>query len=440
MKGRFAILPCAALALLAGCGERSPRAAAEAPPARAGRAEPVVLPATLAELYKSRGHRPLWVAGGSLSKDGREVLRRLATAGVEGLDPARYGVAEIEKAAEAAAGGDRAALARADLLLTRGLDAYLRDLHRPSVGMLYIDEGIAPAAPDPPALLASEAGAAAVRLNPLYEALRRGAVAWRAANPAASEGEAALVRANLERARAIPAHAGRYLIVDAGSARLWMIDGRKVEGPMRVIVGKAGMETPQMAGLIRYTTLNPYWNLPPDLARERARRVLRQGTGFLAAERIDVLSDWGDDPRVMKLSQVNWRAAAAGKVQLRMRQRPGGNNVMGEMKFMFPNELGIYLHDFPDKSLFARPDRQLSSGCVRVADAQRLARWLYGGVAPRPRGAAPEQQVDLPAPVPVYITYLTALPGPGGLVFGRDVYRRDRATLAARAAPARTRS
>jgi murein L,D-transpeptidase YcbB/YkuD len=300
--------------------------------------------------------------------------------------------------------------------------------------MLYVDEGIAPAAPDPPALLASDAGAAAVRLNPLYEALRGGAVAWRAANPGAPEREKALVRANLERARAIPAHEGRYLIVDAGSARLWMIDGRKVEGPMRVIVGKANMQTPQMAGLIRYTTLNPYWNLPPDLARERAKRVLRQGTGFLAAERIDVLSDWGDRPRVMKLSQVDWRAAAAGKVQLRMRQRPGGNNVMGAMKFVFPNELGIYLHDYPDKSLFARADRQLSSGCVRVADAQRLARWLYGGVAPQPDGSAPEQQVDLPEPVPVYITYLTALPGPGGLVFAADGYRRDRAVLARLAA------
>jgi murein L,D-transpeptidase YcbB/YkuD len=420
--------------LLTGCGEGSPRAAAEAPPARAGRAEPVVLPATLAELYKSRGHKPLWVSGAGLSKDGQQVLRRLATAEVEGLDPARYGVAEIEKAAAAASSGDRTALARADLLLTRALDAYLRDLHGPVGDMLYVDDGIAPVPPDPPALLASEAGAQAVRLNPLYEALRRGAVAWRAANPAAPEREMALVRANLERARAIPAHDGRYLIVDAGSARLWMIDGRKVEGPMRVIVGKAGMQTPQMAGLIRYTTLNPYWNLPPDLARERAKRVLRQGTGFLAAERIDVLSDWGDNPRVMKLSAVDWRAAAAGKGPAAHAAAPGGGNVMGDMKFMFPNELGIYLHDYPDKSLFQRPDRALSSGCVRVADAQRLARWLYGGAAPRPQGSAPEQQVDLPAPVPVYITYLTALPGPGRLVFREDGYRRDRPVLARLAA------
>jgi murein L,D-transpeptidase YcbB/YkuD len=109
-----------------------------------------------------------------------------------------------------------------------------------------------------------------------------------------------------------------------------------------------------------------------------------------------------------------------------MRQRPGGANVMGAIKFMLPNRLGIYLHDFPDKRLFERSDRRLSSGCVRLADAPRLARFLFGGAPPRPAGAAPEQRVDLPEPVPVYITYLTALPDPAkGVAIQRDVYARD---------------
>jgi murein L,D-transpeptidase YcbB/YkuD len=133
----------------------------------------------------------------------------------------------------------------------------------------------------------------------------------------------------------------------------------------------------------------------------------------------------------MKLSQVDWRAAAAGKIKLRMRQLPGGANVMGAMKFMMPNELGIYLHDFPEKSLFAKAERSISSGCVRVEDAARLAAWLFGGAAPQPRGGAPEQEVDLPEPVPVYLTYLTVLPAKGGgLLFTADKYRRDAAALA----------
>lgn len=97
---------------------------------------------------------------------------------------------------------------------------------------------------------------------------------------------------------------------------------------------------------------------------------------------------------------------------------------------MLPNRLGIYLHDTPNKALFGRAQRALSAGCVRVEDPERLARWLFGEAGfPAPTGL-PEERVDLPAPVPVYITYLTAAPGPDGLVFRRDVYGRDLALIA----------
>jgi murein L,D-transpeptidase YcbB/YkuD len=249
-----------------------------------------------------------------------------------------------------------------------------------------------------------------------------------------------LILANMARARVLPADGARFVLVDAAGARLWMFEGGRIAGRMRAVVGKSEMKTPAMAGLIRYTVLNPYWNMPPDLARQRARRVLREGPGFLARERIEILSDWSDGARAIPPSRVDWAAAAAGRRDLRLRQRPGGANVMGKAKFMFPNTLGIYLHDTPDKSLFARRERTASSGCIRVADAARLSRWLFGGAAPAPSGPAPEQRVDLPAPVPVYITYLTALPGPDGIVFQPDRYRRDApllAELAGKAAAAR---
>jgi murein L,D-transpeptidase YcbB/YkuD len=97
---------------------------------------------------------------------------------------------------------------------------------------------------------------------------------------------------------------------------------------------------------------------------------------------------------------------------------------MGKVKFMFPNKLGIYLHDTPDKNAFMAGQRRISSGCVRLEDADRLGRWLFKGKMPAPSGAA-EQRADLPEPVPVYITYLTAVPGPGGISFQPDVYGRD---------------
>ena len=128
---------------------------------------------------------------------------------------------------------------------------------------------------------------------------------------------------------------------------------------------------------------------------------------------------------------VDWRAVAAGKVNVRVRQLPGPDNAMGRMKFMFPNAQGIYLHDTPEKGLLGEDSRMFSGGCVRLEDAPRLARWLYGGNAPSTTSTSPEQRVDLPRPVPVYLTYLTAVPNGGSVTFLPDVYNRDRAALAA---------
>lgn len=433
MSARFALSLLAAAALT-GCGAGSDPAAKPAAAPKSA-AAPVLLAPEIADFYRERGTRPVWIADGALRREAVALAERIARAADHGLDPEVYGASELQAAIATSRSGDRQALARAELLLSRAYPAFARDLRGAGAegGMRHIDPGLEPEAPEARTLLEHAAAtqalgpeiASELRMNPLYESLRTGYAQWRASG-GGTEAEEALVRANLERARAIPAHDGRYIIVDTASARLWMIEGGKVEGPMRVIVGKPGMQTPAMAGLLRYVSLNPYWNMPPDLARDRARRVLREGSGFLARERLQILSDWGDNPRVLSPSQVDWRAVASGKTTLRLRQLPGGANVMGAVKFMMPNELGIYLHDFPDKSLFARSDRRLSSGCVRLSDAPRLARWLFRGAAPSPDGAAPEQRADLPEPVPVYITYLTVLPGAkGGLTFQPDSYARE---------------
>jgi murein L,D-transpeptidase YcbB/YkuD len=262
-------------------------------------------------------------------------------------------------------------------------------------------------------------------MNPIYEGLRRGLAS-------AGPPQQRIIRANLERARAIPANpARRHIVVDAAGARLWMFENGRVRDSMRVIVGKPSQKTPMLAGLIRFTALNPYWNIPPDLVPNRvAKHVLKEGTGFLRRDRLELLSDWSDGAHKLDPAKVNWRKVAAGRQLLRVRQLPGPGNMLGSMKFMMPNDLDIYLHDTPDKASFAQADRRLSSGCVRVEDAARLARWLFEGKPPVPTGAV-EQRVDLPEPVPVYITYLTALPaGEGRIAFQQDVYGRDAELLA----------
>jgi len=127
---------------------------------------------------------------------------------------------------------------------------------------------------------------------------------------------------------------------------------------------------------------------------------------------------------------VDWAAVVAGREHVRVRQRPGVGNMMGEVKFEFPNDFGIYLHDTPTRNLFQGADRRQSSGCIRLEDAQRLGQWLFG----RRLSAAsdrPEQRIELPQPVPVYITYLTAAPSDDGIVFRDDGYGRDTDALAA---------
>jgi len=103
---------------------------------------------------------------------------------------------------------------------------------------------------------------------------------------------------------------------------------------------------------------------------------------------------------------------------------------MGRMKFMFPNPQGVYLHDTPDRELLNEAARLFSGGCVRLEDAPRLAKWLYGESL-EIRTTAPEQPINLDRPVPVYLAYLTAVPSNGQLVFYDDIYGKDRSELAA---------
>jgi murein L,D-transpeptidase YcbB/YkuD len=118
-----------------------------------------------------------------------------------------------------------------------------------------------------------------------------------------------------------------------------------------------------------------------------------------------------------------------GSKIIRVRQLPGGGNSMGAVKYMMPNDFGIYLHDTPHKELFAEENRWVSNGCIRLEDAKRFGSWLIGGL---PRAADPDrpQRVDLQRPVPVYITYLTAAATPQGVTFRADPYRRDAAVIA----------
>lgn len=200
---------------------------------------------------------------------------------------------------------------------------------------------------------------------------------------------------------------GRYVLVDAASARLFMVENGEVRDSMRVIVGKPDAQTPTIASQIYYATLNPYWNVPEDLARKIiAPRVLKDGIGYLKANGYQVLDSFGDQANELDPRELAWKAVAAGRAAIKVRQLPGPGNSMGEVKFGFPNAHGIFLHDTPKKELFHSAERALSNGCVRLEDAPRLARWLLGRDPEALDADVPEQHVALPRAMPIYITYL----------------------------------
>jgi murein L,D-transpeptidase YcbB/YkuD len=237
-----------------------------------------------------------------------------------------------------------------------------------------------------------------------------------------------LIIINMERAKRLPApeEQSKYVLVDSGDARLSMWEnGRKVD-EMKIIVGKSETATPMMAAYIKYASVNPYWNVPPELVRHLiGPRIVKQGISYLTIREYQVLSDYSPDAKLIDPASVDWQAVVDGREEVRLRRLPSPANSMGMMKFMLPNYFGIYLHDSPEKEHFTKNELWISNGCVRVEDYKRLAKFLFDGIVPKGDDPKVEKEVDLPKPIPVYMTYLTVQPTADGVRFLEDHYGRD---------------
>ena len=426
----FQGMSSAALAMGLAAAPLSPAQAAPAAQA----AKPALAGQSVADFYRARGNAPLWLtpAAGDAAQ---QLITLLSTASFDGLDPGRYPVASLQAAIQSASSGDKKAVRNADAQLSDAFAAYVRDLrHDPDIGILYVDPDLKPAAPSPLVALLTAASAPSLAdymrnmgwMNPIYGELR----AAIATHNYADDHELKLLEINLERARALPSGKGRYILVNAAQQRLYTYENGQVLDSMRVVVGKPKYPTPMMTAWVRFASLNPYWFVPPDLAAERiAPNVVKRGLKYLDELGYQVLSEWDAKATIIDPKTIDWKGVADGKVEVRIRQLPGPHNSMGRMKFMFPNEAGVYLHDNPERELFEQAARLYSGGCVRLEDAARLGHWLFGYDLVW-EGAATEQMVPLRDPVPVYITYLTAMPSGTSIAYFDDVYGRDAQRLA----------
>lgn len=382
--------------------------------------------------FYGRKGRALWLTNDDHRLAAARLVEILKRAPIDGLAEGPSLAASVQSAI---AGGSLEDDARISLAWLK----YLRVLAAPVPGVEYGDPALEPKKPNPKlaleALAAAPSMAAEVTrvaaVNPFYSTLREAALA----NGAAEDPH---VQATLARLRLVPGK-GKVILVDTANQRLMMVEDGNVVDTMKVVVGKVKSPTPLIAGSIHYVTLNPYWNIPLDVVKRRiAPLVIKRGTSYLKAARYVTTNRWGVGAELVDPATIDWKAVAAGEATAYLRQMPGPNNMMGKMKFGFPNAEDIFLHDTPHRELFKKSARNLSMGCVRLEQAPKLGEWLLGSPPVPGNDNDPEQQVALAAGVPVYTLYLTANVDDGKIVFADDIYGFDKpgAALAATGAAA----
>jgi len=241
------------------------------------------------------------------------------------------------------------------------------------------------------------------------------------------------IDANLERLRWLPANLGsRFIVVNIPAFSLYGYVGGERVLTMRVVVGDelVSRRTPIFADTMEYVEFGPYWNVPRSIAVNELLPKVRRDRSYLKRNGFQLLRGWGDDAPVVDAATLS--DAALFSSRYRLRQLPGPNNALGRVKFMFPNDYNIYLHDTPAQLLFDEANRAHSHGCVRVADPPALAEFVLHDRADwsddRIRAALAagrRVRATVRPGVPVYLVYLTAFVRDGEVAFRDDIYSRD---------------
>ena len=239
------------------------------------------------------------------------------------------------------------------------------------------------------------------------------------------------VVANMERWRWLPHDLGRrYVWVNIPEFQLRVVTAAgEVTHTTRVVVGTPSNQTPVFSDQMEHIVVNPYWNVPSSIATKEMLPKIQNDPEYFQRRNYEIVQQVGKKTQVIDPASIDWSAVEAGKLPFRFRQPPGSGNALGRIKFMFPNQHAVYLHDTNSRGLFKRDYRAFSHGCVRVDDPLAFAdavfaeqpdwnsdrlKKLFGGR---------EQTIKLDEHLPVHITYFTARVDDGGkLVLLNDLY------------------
>jgi murein L,D-transpeptidase YcbB/YkuD len=238
--------------------------------------------------------------------------------------------------------------------------------------------------------------------------------------------------ANMERWRWEPSDLGVFHVeVNIPEFTVWIMkDGEPVH-TTRVVVGTPTHQTPLFSDEIENIVVNPYWNVPPSIATNEIKPHLIANPGYLDGQNMEMLAGG----KVINASAIDWTTTNINNYHIR--QKPGGANALGQIKFLFPNEHDVYLHDTPSKSLFARAFRAYSHGCVRVQNPMDFAGALlatnpeFTEASLKGMFGPKEKWVSLKNHIPVHLMYFTLRVDEDGTIrsYG-DVYGHNKKLIA----------
>ncbi|ERM84350.1 hypothetical protein P872_14995 [Rhodonellum psychrophilum GCM71 = DSM 17998] len=237
---------------------------------------------------------------------------------------------------------------------------------------------------------------------------------------------------NLERLRWIPGNLKdqELILVNTANFQLDYIQNRDTLLSSRVIVGKSYHSTPQFSAMMSYIVFSPTWTVPRSITRNEIIPAVKRDNRYLARNNMEILTNTG---QMVPSSTIDWSKVNPRTFPYIIRQRPGEQNALGLVKFMFPNKYSVYIHDTPSRSLFEREDRALSHGCIRLQKPFEFAKLLLSFDSKwsdeeikKAMHLTKEKTVMLDRQVPVLIVYITYWADTNGnMYFRRDIYSRD---------------
>lgn len=407
-------------------------------------------------LYKLNNYNLLWLGNPQTEKNVNEILNMLSNAAALGLNAENYSTSALQQKLpfvlllKPEASTD---LALYDTAITVSLMRFLHDVHYGRVNPHQLNFNVklrTKKSIDLPQIIKTaiadgNVSQLAVKVEPnlqQYRQLRSALATYRGLTNAPQSSEKqhrkgkvkksgdnshhiTQIELAMERLRWLPEMtAGQSIIVNIPAFQLWAIDATEQTNTpvlnLNVVVGKsAKTPTPILMANMNSVEFMPYWNVPPSILKKEILPKLASNPGYLSRQNMEVVSLKGGGMRV--------------------RQRPGGKNALGRLKFIFPNKDGVYLHDTPSKALFSRTRRDFSHGCVRVQHPNELAQfvlknqegWTQDRIASTLK-TNQHHQVSLKTSIPVLFFYTTAFYERNDkLAFYSDIYGHDATLLAA---------